>query len=106
LNDPSSATIWWFAVSSTVARVPLRWREGMGWSGLLAIGVAAVGFSDSTPFPGYAALLPTFGAALVIGAGIADGSPRVAVARLLELAPMRFVGDRRSYASTCATGRC
>ena len=48
-------------------------------------------FSSSTPFPGYAALLPTIGAALVIAA--APGS----ASRLLSLAPFRYVGDR-SYA--------
>src|SRR5439155_13986305 len=83
--------------ATTIARAPARWRIVTGWSGLLAIGGAAVGFSEATPFPGYAALLPTIGAALVIGAGIADRSPRLAVGRLLALAPMRFVGDR-SYA--------
>src|SRR5205085_2417109 len=36
------------------------------WVGLAAIGVAAVGFSSATPFPGYAAILPAAGAALVI----------------------------------------
>jgi peptidoglycan/LPS O-acetylase OafA/YrhL len=81
----------------TVARVPQRWRARMGWSGLLAIGAGAVLFSEGTPFPGYAAVLPTVGAALVIGAGIAEGSPQAVVGRLLALAPMRFVGDR-SYA--------
>jgi peptidoglycan/LPS O-acetylase OafA/YrhL len=59
------------------------------WLGLAAIGVAAVGFSSTTPFPGYAALLPAVGAALVIAAG--------GRARLLSSAPLRFVGDR-SYA--------
>jgi peptidoglycan/LPS O-acetylase OafA/YrhL len=59
------------------------------WLGLAAIGVAAVGFSSTTPFPGYAALLPAGGAALVIAAG--------GRARLLSSAPLRFVGDR-SYA--------
>jgi peptidoglycan/LPS O-acetylase OafA/YrhL len=59
------------------------------WLGLAAIGAAAVGFSSTTPFPGYAALLPAVGAALVITAG--------GRARLLSSAPLRFVGDR-SYA--------
>ena len=53
--------------------------------------IAAVAFSSSTPFPGYAALLPTIGAALVIAAAPGSGS------RLLSLAPFRYVGDR-SYA--------
>ena len=71
-------------------------RFVMGWSGLIAIAGAAVRFSSSTPFPGYAALLPTMGAALVIGAGVGD-QPRLGVGRLLALGPFRYVGDR-SYA--------
>ena len=45
----------------------------------------------STPFPGYAALLPTGGAALVIAAGVRRQN------RILSIAPLRYVGDR-SYA--------
>ena len=66
---------------------PLRsWTR---WIGLAAIGAAAVAFSSSTPFPGYAAILPAAGAALVIAAG--------GRARLLSSAPLRYIGDR-SYA--------
>jgi peptidoglycan/LPS O-acetylase OafA/YrhL len=64
-----------------------RARTAAGWLGLAAIGCAAVLFSARTPFPGYAALLPALGAALVI-AGRAPG---------LSWAPLRYVGDR-SYA--------
>lgn len=74
-----------------------RWRVPIGWAGIGAIVAAAVVFSEGTAFPGYAALLPTLGAALVIGAGVADVPSRVAVGRVLQLAPMRFIGDR-SYA--------
>jgi SGNH domain (fused to AT3 domains) len=59
--------------------------------------VAGLTFSAGTPFPGFAALLPTVGTACAIVAGMgADGS-RLAAGRLLALRPMRFVGDR-SYA--------
>jgi peptidoglycan/LPS O-acetylase OafA/YrhL len=71
-------------------------RTVIGWAGLAAIASAAVLFSAGTRFPGYAALLPTVGAALVIGAGITD-QPRLGVGRMLALRPMRYVGDR-SYA--------
>ena len=64
---------------------------------MAAIAVAAVTFSATTPFPGYAALLPTVGAALVIAAGIGDRDSRMGVGRLLAVAPMRYIGDR-SYA--------
>ncbi len=68
-----------------------------GWIGLGAIIAAGVVFSSSTKYPGYAALLPTLGAALVIAAGITGSRSRLAVGRVLAVAPMRYVGDR-SYA--------
>ena len=83
--------------ASTLVRVPPVSRLVMGWTGLLAIAAAAVLFSARTPFPGFAALLPTFGAALAIAAGIGDRHSRLAVARLLALRPLCIVGDR-SYA--------
>jgi peptidoglycan/LPS O-acetylase OafA/YrhL len=67
-----------------------------GWLGAALIVVAAVRFSAATPFPGYAALLPTMGAALII-AGEFGGRPSLGVGRLLATRPMQYVGDR-SYA--------
>lgn len=61
-----------------------------GWAGLGAIGAAAVLFSGSTVFPGWLALLPTVGAALVIGSGSVRG-PR-GPARLLALWPLQALG--------------
>jgi hypothetical protein len=69
----------------------------MGWAGVAAIAAAAVVFSDATPFPGSAAVLPTVGTALAIVAGMGGRTPRLAVARLLALRPMFIIGDR-SYA--------
>ena len=83
--------------AATLGRVPRGWKVAAGWTGFLAIAASAVTFSSGTPFPGYAALLPTIGAALVICAGMTDTHDRAAVATLLDRAPMRFVGDR-SYA--------
>ncbi|HYU58664.1 MAG TPA: acyltransferase family protein, partial [Actinomycetota bacterium] len=83
--------------ASRFATVSDRTRAVMGWAGALCIGVAAVLFSEATPFPGSAALVPTVGTALVIAAGIGnERSPR-GVGRLLGRAPLRYVGDR-SYA--------
>ncbi len=72
-------------------------RALLGWAGVLAIGLAAVLFSEATEFPGYAALLPTVGTALVIVAGIGNERPRGGVGGVLGRAPLRYVGDR-SYA--------
>jgi peptidoglycan/LPS O-acetylase OafA/YrhL len=81
----------------TLGRMHRGLKVAAGWTGFLAIAASAVTFSSGTPFPGYAALLPTIGAALVICAGMTDTPHRAAVATLLDRTPMRFVGDR-SYA--------
>jgi peptidoglycan/LPS O-acetylase OafA/YrhL len=83
-----------FSIPKLVLRAGVK--VTMGWVGLVAIAAAGVLFSSQTRFPGYAALLPTLGAALVIVAG-SSGTPRAGVGRLLALAPMRYIGDR-SYA--------
>jgi peptidoglycan/LPS O-acetylase OafA/YrhL len=79
--------------ASAVGGAPPVARVVMGWAGMAAIAYAAVVYSDSTPFPGSAALVPTIGTALAIVAGMGDRS-RLAVARLLEVRPMGIVGDR------------
>ena len=78
---------------STLSRIPALWRAVMGWIGLTAIVCAAVLFSSNTAFPGYAALLPTIGAALLICAGM-GGRPRFGAGGLLSLRPMCYIGDR------------
>ena len=69
------------------ARLGARARRGPGdrrahrrasrrrWLGLAAICTRRGRFSNSTPFPGYAALLPMLGAALVIAAAPGSGPP-------------------------------
>ncbi|HLJ04089.1 MAG TPA: acyltransferase family protein [Solirubrobacteraceae bacterium] len=80
--------------ATRLAAIPVRWRMFMSWAGIGLIAVAAVAFSASTEFPGYSALLPTVGAALLIAAGVASVSSRGSAGRLLDTAPMRYVGDR------------
>ena len=65
-------------------------HKAVGWLGLAAIAVSAVTFTAGTPFPGYAALLPTLGAVAVLwgGAPGAAGGP----AALLERRPMVWIG--------------
>ena len=82
-------------LASRAGRIPTALAVAMGWAGLGAVLCAAVLFSSGTAFPGYAALLPTLGAALVIAAGLRPC--HLGVARLLSVAPFRYVGDR-SYA--------
>jgi peptidoglycan/LPS O-acetylase OafA/YrhL len=75
--------------SRTLSRTPDVARPVLGWAGLVAIAVAAVVFSPSTEFPGYAALLPTLGAVMFIAAGIGRVPSRVHAGRVLSLAPFR-----------------
>jgi peptidoglycan/LPS O-acetylase OafA/YrhL len=70
----------------------MRWlREAAGAIGLLLIGYAIWKFSASTPFPGFSALVPCLGTALLIGSG-----PDTLAGRGLAIAPARYVG-RISY---------
>jgi peptidoglycan/LPS O-acetylase OafA/YrhL len=100
----SVARAWELALGAALAigirwmiRTPAAIRIAAGWVGLACIGVAAVAFSSSTPFPGKAALLPTVGAALVIASGVRERDERRQAGRLLGSRPLRYVGDR-SYA--------
>lgn len=68
-----------------------NWAAVLGWLGLLAIAFACVQFDETTAFPGYAALLPTLGAVLVIAAG---RSEQVwSSYGLLATRPMQYIGD-------------
>jgi peptidoglycan/LPS O-acetylase OafA/YrhL len=83
--------------SLSVARIPPPLRGALGWVGLICIVIAAITFSPTTLFPGYAALLPTVGTALVIAAGVGCKESPMGLGRLLAISPLRYVGDR-SYA--------
>ena len=67
---------WQLALGGLVALTAGQWRRLsalpaaiLGWAGLALILLSCIWFSPTTPFPGTAALLPTVGTALVIGAG-------------------------------------
>ncbi|MDP3856904.1 MAG: acyltransferase family protein [Stagnimonas sp.] len=64
-------------------------RELLGAGGLAMILYAGFGYSERTAFPGFAALLPCVGAALVIHS---QGGGTTVAARLLSLRPVVFVG--------------
>ena len=92
---------WQLATGGLVALTASHWRRLparpaalTGWAGLLVILVASNQLSPSTLYPGTAALLPTFGALLVIGAGCA--TPSQGCGRMLGSSPMRAIG-RISY---------
>lgn len=92
---------WQLALGGLIALTAHRWRRlpglpaaSLGWLGLVSILVSCFWFSPGTEYPGIAALLPTAGAALLIGAGCAG--PHRGGGRLLSLTPMRAIG-RISY---------
>jgi peptidoglycan/LPS O-acetylase OafA/YrhL len=66
-------------------------RSLLSWLGLGAIVLAALAFTERTPFPGWAALLPVGGALAVLAAGlpVAWWAPTP----LLRRAPVQLVGD-------------
>lgn len=91
---------WELLLGSLLALTPnftpgsLLQRSAAASLGLLGIATAVLTFNASTAFPGMAAALPSFGAALVIWAGRSDVSaaPRPIALRLLALPPLVFVG--------------
>ncbi|XCI62800.1 acyltransferase [Mycolicibacterium parafortuitum] len=92
---------WQLALGGVIALTVIHWQRLSprlaaiaGWTGLGMIVVGCVLFTATTPFPGTAALLPTVGAVLVIGAGCA--APSQGCGQLLSTSPMRAVG-RISY---------
>ena len=91
--------IWEFAAGALLAyattglqpvmRAP--YRAAISWLGLLAIGIAVFAYSETTPFPGVAAMLPVFGAVAVIWAG----APKLrwAPTGVMGLKPVQWLGD-------------
>lgn len=77
----------------TLSRISPWVRSMMGWGGVFAIAAATVLFSETTVFPGAAALVPTVGAALLIIAEISPTPSPAGPRILLSLRPMRFIGD-------------
>ncbi|SBS75579.1 Acyltransferase 3 [uncultured Mycobacterium sp.] len=92
---------WQLALGGLVALTAIHWQRLSsrlaaitGWAGLGMILLACFWFVPTTPFPGTAALLPTVGAVLLIGAGCA--APASGCGQLLGWAPMQAIG-RISY---------
>ena len=75
-------------------RLPRRGAAGAAWAGLAMIAASGFLLTGASAFPGAAALLPTVGAALVIGGGV--GAAASGPGRLLGATVPRFLG-RISY---------
>ncbi len=76
----------------------LRLAQSVSWVGLAMMALSIFLFTKETPFPGFAALLPTLGCAFVIHAATAH---QTTAARLLSLKPAVFMG-KISYSSIVA----
>ncbi|MGA6173017.1 SGNH hydrolase domain-containing protein [Streptomyces sp. NPDC012600] len=106
LGTPSR--VWQFGVGALLALLPWHLLRGprplrllCGWGGAVAIGWCVVAYDASTPYPGYAALVPTLATAAVILAAIPGRGERnvqgaYGVGRLLAGRGPRAVG-RLSY---------
>jgi hypothetical protein len=68
------------------ARLPKLTAVLGGWVGLAAVVASAFLYSTATPFPGYAALLPAVGAALILACGMLYWLP------VLTVPPMPAIG--------------
>ncbi|MFD7622777.1 acyltransferase family protein [Streptomyces sp. NPDC059802] len=109
LGTPSR--VWQFGIGALLALLPWHLLRGprplrllCGWAGAGALLWCMVEYDASTPYPGYAALVPTLATAAVILAGIPDrssggsanGPDAYGVGRLLAGRAPRAVG-RLSY---------
>jgi peptidoglycan/LPS O-acetylase OafA/YrhL len=89
---PSRA--WELLIGATLALLPAagvrhrRWLGAAGVLGLALICYAVTVFYETMPFPGFAALVPCLGTALLLYAGAADGP----ATRLLSWRPLVAIG--------------
>ena len=89
--------VWQFGVGALLAIAASRWpthrglAEVAGWGGLALIAWSVVSFDPGTAFPGSAAAVPTFGAALAVAGGF---HPRSTATRLLANRHLGWIGDR------------
>lgn len=83
----------WAATSrrAILDRLPVRVRSAAAWAGLAGIAAAALWFTDATPFPGAAALLPVIATLLIIAAQEPAGA--TAPTRWLGAPSMQWLGD-------------
>ncbi len=100
--------VWQFGAGAVLALLPWHLMRGprplrllCGWAGAVAIGWCVLAYDHTTPYPGFAALVPTLATAAVIlaaipGRGERDARGALGVGRLLAMRAPRAVG-RLSY---------
>jgi peptidoglycan/LPS O-acetylase OafA/YrhL len=95
------ARAWELMIGSLVAVFVLRQKDSAvspllrtiaGVAGLVLIAAALFLLEESDPFPGWNALLPCVGTALVIWSGSAGNGAPAKISALLCWAPLRFIG--------------
>ena len=103
LTDPAPAyfltftRMWQFGVGAMIALIPVLRVSNpivsfvLGWGGILALVYTAFRFDAQTTFPGYAAALPTLGAAAVIAAS--NTRRWWYPTRILSIRPAQFTGN-------------
>lgn len=93
------ARLWEFGIGGLVAvaggllarvRAVAPLAAAASWLGLAGIAYSALAFSGGSPFPGWIALLPVLGAAVVVAAG---EDARWGPQRLLAWRPVQFLGN-------------
>lgn len=88
---------WEFGVGALIAFIPKikleKWQNLIALVGVATILASGFLFNTKIPFPGWVALLPVLGTALVIVAAVESGF----ISRLFSLRPIQWVGDK-SYA--------
>jgi peptidoglycan/LPS O-acetylase OafA/YrhL len=96
---------WEFGAGALLALLTLRAAEGrrrartlppllgagISWAGLAVLVYCGVALTGSTPFPGWAALLPVLATVAVIGVGMPES--RLSPRRLIELRFVQWTGD-------------
>jgi peptidoglycan/LPS O-acetylase OafA/YrhL len=86
--------MWELLLGAGVLFCPnIRRSPLLGFSGLALIVASALAYTPQTPFPGFAALGPCLGTALII---LAPATRRLSVTALLSAAPVVYVG-KASY---------
>ncbi|MGD0300866.1 MAG: acyltransferase family protein [Bryobacteraceae bacterium] len=76
-------------VSGALARLPRTVASIASLAGICLLGTTVIAYDKLTPFPGFAALLPCMGAALIIAAG--EGGPSIG-GKILSLRPLVWIG--------------
>jgi peptidoglycan/LPS O-acetylase OafA/YrhL len=84
-------TLWPSERRRRAPAVPPVLAAAISWAGLLALLYCGLFLTGSTPFPGFAALLPVLATVAVIAAGMP--ASRLSPRRLIQLRPVQWTGD-------------